>query len=858
MNEDCKPVGIDNYGGLCTLMERSDLPVGLSPACRNVEFFPGGVQTRNGTSFVTYAGGGPAPGPIVPVGLITGIAEHLRIDGTRHIIFLDVNGGLWDLNPASTGTLTRIEYDLGVVSRMKAVSIFGRIYMAFHDGKHGITHVRQYDGTNLDTVAPQGPCAAFAINTNPGANTTVGKMTPGVHDVVMVFETRSGYLTQCTTAISFTAIVDKPMVFLPGQNPIPVGPPNVIRRRLYMSAVRVDPAVAQTEFYTLPSLWIENNSPDSENFLVGAPDVELINGTPLGNIPLRQPIPPALGVEAYNKRLFAYGCLSETPRIVDTAAQTSLGQDNTNFDSGLAKVIAGVSVIPGWTIYSTKASIETGVPGASGACLTFTTDGSATLGPVTNAKSLISSAVTGALPPGSYNARVRLKLSASTGETASAIEIGNGSVRHFAVSLYNLSTYWQWCAGNIIVSGDSLSSLSLSVVNATLATSGVKVYCDAIEMYPTNSPYAGSLVYVSDPEDPEVFDAETGMIQISPDDGQEIRASFQLRGNLYFAKERSLWVTSDNGDVPTSWRVDQVSDVVGTFSADGIGVGEGWVVIASRAGLYMFDGGIPQKISQEIQPLWDRINWNYGETIFVTVFHEEKKIYIGVPMPLPLPWETHDADDAPTVANPYRPNLFLVLDYVEGFGDPIQGRGQGRKWSVTEYGNYATDMMSSAVVEWSDRRPRLLVGAMSHLAFDDPAARVDTIWTSQVTAGQVVTIYNYYETAPVGADMGRSLFSILAAKVRGAGTFVSHFVRPNDTIVGLADVTLAATPLHDVELKINQTDTQLCFRVGAESVLAPSVGGAAQEILVKGWFVLKRLAVWLKNAPFSNLRGHNL
>ena len=41
----------------------------------------------------------------------------------------------------------------------------------------------------------------------------------------------------------------------------------------------------------------------------------------------------------------------------------------------------------------------------------------------------------------------------------------------------------------------------------------------------------------------------------------------------------------------------------------GVGIGEEWVVIARRTGLYLFDGGDPVKISQEIQPTWDATNW---------------------------------------------------------------------------------------------------------------------------------------------------------------------------------------------------------------------------------------------------------
>ena len=61
-------------------------------------------------------------------------------------------------------------------------------------------------------------------------------------------------------------------------------------------------------------------------------------------------------------------------------------------------------------------------------------------------------------------------------------------------------------------------------------------------------------------------------------------------------------------------------------------MGEDWAVIAGRAGLYIFDGGEPVKISQEIQPLWDTINWAAGQTLWVRVDTRNKRILCGVPI----------------------------------------------------------------------------------------------------------------------------------------------------------------------------------------------------------------------------------
>ena len=142
-----------------------------------------------------------------------------------------------------------------------------------------------------------------------------------------------------------------------------------------------------------------------------------------------------------------------------------------------------------------------------------------------------------------------------------------------------------------------------------------------------------SLVRASSTEVPESYDGVTGIQSIAENNGQGIRAAFTLRNNLYFVKERSLYVTADDGvNEPALWQVAEVSNKVGTPSAHGVGYGEEWVVIAGRSGLYYFDGSAPVKLSQEIQPTWDAINWQYGQRLWVQVDTQHKRILVGVPM----------------------------------------------------------------------------------------------------------------------------------------------------------------------------------------------------------------------------------
>ncbi len=201
------------------------------------------------------------------------------------------------------------------------------------------------------------------------------------------------------------------------------------------------------------------------------------------------------------------------------------------------------------------------------------------------------------------------------------------------------------------------------------APSGESFLVDNIEIFLTNAAQNASLVRASGTETPEAYDGVTGIMSIAENNGQGIRSAFVLRNNLYFVKERSLYVTATDGvNEPALWAVEEASNQVGTPSAHGVGVGEEWVVIAGRSGLYLFDGSNPVKLSQEIQPTWDAINWEAGQKLWVQVDTQHKRILVGVPM------------GAAT-----QPNQILMLDYTEGFGDPLLAMltapERSRKWA---------------------------------------------------------------------------------------------------------------------------------------------------------------------------------
>jgi hypothetical protein len=140
---------LDIFGGLVTDMAPADLPAGVSPDCADVAFVPGAVKTRPGLApAFTAISGNPT---------VNYLKTYIQPNFTQTLLALDSAGKLWgELSP---GSLSEIASGLVAGARAKSVTLFGREYIALHDGKFGVDVPRQYDGTNFDRVSQIGPAA---------------------------------------------------------------------------------------------------------------------------------------------------------------------------------------------------------------------------------------------------------------------------------------------------------------------------------------------------------------------------------------------------------------------------------------------------------------------------------------------------------------------------------------------------------------------------------------------------------------------------------------------------------------------------------------------------------------------------
>jgi hypothetical protein len=791
--ESFSPLPLNVFGTWVTLLDPSDVPAGMSPAASDVEFFPGGVRTRAGlaSQFPALAG----------TPQINGLKTYATSNLVQRFLALDSLGTLY--KEASPGVLSVAAAGVQANLFLDSTTQFGREYMAFSNGLVGRDLPRQFDDTNFDRVSQVGPGEGPAV----ADATTSGNVSPGVHQCAVVFVTRQGYWTQPSPPVSWTAAGG----FQVNVTNIPTGPSNVVQRLLAFTAS------GGATFYQVPATMTINDN-TTTSLVVDFTDTILLSGVSVDNLFDQIELPQQMGVAAYTERLFWWGERANIDNF-----------NNLSFDGGWDASGSGRPL--GWRLdpaFGSGASRES-TDVIWGDALRIVADG------VTVERGYISqSAITDVngdpllANNTDYSVRARVARSANltvgtlrvNAYSPTAGQVGQG----IAVTAAQASVTYVEVSAQLFAPQVSLpTDLTLRVyLDGTPAPSGESFLIDNIEVYETNAPQNASIVRASASAAPESYDGVSGLLSIAENNGQGIRAAFAIRNNLYFAKERSLYVTANDGvNEPALWQVEEVSNQVGTPSAHGVGIGEEWVVIAGRSGLYYFDGGNPVKLSQEIQPTWDSINWQYGQNLWVQVDTQRRRILVG----------------APTGAAT-QPNQVLVLDYTEGFQDPLVAAltspERGRKWAP-----WSIAANSCGLIERPNGVAQIFLGS------NNSSGKIYSPVEGQYS-DDGAAINSFYSTAFLAATglSGRNLFGYLTAYVQGAGALLVTAISPGDLIETLLGIwTLASPGGQDQEQFTNVLAERVSFQVNTDAVGA--------------WFSLTKLVPWAKPDPYAVVRGAN-
>jgi hypothetical protein len=708
------------------------------------------------------------------------------------------------------------------------------IGVAAYNGTFAIASVP--DPTHFTFTAFTGGLAA----SGGGTASAAGTISAGVHKVCVLFQTRQGYLTQPGPSASWTASGNKRIVL----TNIPTGPSNITARILCFTG-----AGGASFFYVgagaslfSGNMILADNSTTS--LTVDFSDASLLAGTNVDSLFRLVELAPQAGVLGYSDRLFWWGERNKMDNWI-----------NLGFDGGFTGPSFPHYPL-GWTpdaVFAPGGTDEESFVVWGAAYSIVGNGGTPTRGLMT--QSAVADSLGVPLIQANTAYTVRARCAANALLTIGTLHIhlfsASGGINTAGLQLTaaQLTTsYVEYSAQLTAPLSTIPSDLQLRVFADGTPNLNGQFYIDAIEIFPTATPLNPSLVRASRVDDPESYDGIDGLLSVSENDGQAIRAAFKLRERLYFVKEHSLHATQDDGvNEPALWSIAEISRRVGTPSVRGVGIGEDWVVIAHRTGLYIFNGGEPIKISQEIQPTWNQINWSAAHTLWVTVDTKERRIYIGAPFGSAtspnkiLTLDYRDLDDASDIAG--RPPINITLTGRKTATDKT------RRWSP-----WTIAANSCAMLERSDGTAVVALGAGTPApgGGSTPTGKIYQLSDAQLS-DDGVAIPSYYTThffperaveQALSLGAHRKLFSYLTLYAEGAGN-LSLTAYLNTAAVPQAQQTLplSSPSTKDLELPINLLAERVAFQV------ATNQPGA--------WFRLQKFTPSVRVDPWSPVRGLN-
>lgn len=620
---------ISDFGGLQSVTAAGDCPPGTSADCENVMFYPGAVRHRDGfgTYYTDDEGG------------IIYWEEFITPDGTSYkLLFFDTGaiklqtgeGASTFLAPGRTST----DGTFATATKPMATTFMGRAFMALGDGSKGTELMRQYSPTlnALLPVAPDGPGVATTMHAGYPTYTTAvpdGQITDGVSSVnfVVIFVTKTGFATApgppCTVTPTASPAGFGTMYKLDN---IAVGPSYVTERWIFMTP---STGGGLNDYYHMgggPMQIKDNTTTTSGEF--GYTDAILTgSGKRLIEV-MAPPLAEHAGVTSYNQRLVVWGGRSALQNVLSSktsfAAGDASGKGYMQGPIGWRLEGGNDGTSPnGWTITTAGSALTTSAT-AVGDVVRWTGTGvAADSGDLVSGTTVVTG-VDGVDSPflAGITYRYRIRLRRSAGATGTFQVTTSGGTWDIDIAT-EIGEDW-----TIIEGGDGAVMAPTLKVDPTDALPLAEwVDFDRLHAFEKGFPYERSIVRVSRIQDPESFVevSEAGLLSVSPDDGEEVRACIAYRGNLYIFKERSMWCAIDNGGEPGNWSVNLVSSQVGVDSSRGVVAGDGFLIIINRNGLYLFQGGQPTKISTEIDGTWRASA--FGGSAFGIVDSERQQLF---------------------------------------------------------------------------------------------------------------------------------------------------------------------------------------------------------------------------------------
>jgi hypothetical protein len=744
------------------------------------------------------------------------------------------------------------------------------------------------------TIFQFDPFAIVGNKSGVGSLVTVGVIAAGVRMICYSFLTENGYITAPSPVLTYDVVAGAQGLAISN---LLTGPSNVIARIIHLTGANGGqfyniptpvPVIVNGQTVTYSSTYLLDNTSTSitlsftDDVLTAATEIDV----PGNNLFETTELGSCTALVPYAGRLAAIGEQNKIQNLLnysfDGGVQVNRGNAATG-GSGTSQTYPA-----GWTVDP--------VNGGGGSVVASPIFG--------NAYQIIASAFPG--PSGAFGAIsqnayqdedlvpiVEASTLYSVRVTASAVPSVVGSAGNLVIDLFSPSL--GRAVGTFNIQLSSMSS-QMAIYTGTMLTTAlapvpndlvIRIYVDGvvntwtvlidrIEPFPTLQPNLSGQVILSYQGNFEAFDRVSGVINTSVQNQQPTVSAFTLFDTLYLNKSGSLLSVQDNKTTePADWAEPRIiSNVVGTPSIYGVaGIrdqesGEEWSITAGQNGAFVFNGGEPIKITEEIQELWDLINWQYGYTMWVVNDIKNRRILFGVPMKtftidtnndfVPNPWLPPDTITGGD--NPTTPNCIIALNYkflttgaelgsraeihVSSFGGKLLSVDMSRKWNI-----WTIQAPCGALITRQDTTLQTLVGNSEATGkiyqlvpglLEDDGEAFWQLWTSHgwptpeqeqgLQLGSVRKTFEYMSMILGGS--GSLAINVFPDSM---STPYSHALLPN--------LTLPATSGGDTEVPVNEVGNRLFLQFSCKAV------GAG--------FSLSRIVMAMRQEAWAPVRGQN-
>ena len=576
-------------------------------------------------------------------------------------------------------------------------------------------------------------------------NATGQFIDPGTYQGTCGFITADGLWTFPAPPTTFTVPDNTTSLQV---SALALGPPNVVGRYIAITEAGQN-GVPGGNFFVLPAsvtYYYLNQKYTATATVVNDNATESVNLFFTGSI-----LNSAESIDSYGYNLFNCIEIGDPQWTVNYAGRQAFGgclnkvQNfvNLSFDGGY---LSGSQLTPlGWSKPDTYTTLIPSPKFGNSLYIKNTFGTAITCGAITQKAYQDANGVAIIEANTTYSVRVSCSSSVvGSGTLTIALVTTQGVVLgQFTVPVTSMTTNLQYYSGSLLSTKQAVipSDLTLQVYVADLA-SGADVLIDRIDIYPTEIPVLATTAYFSYAGLFEQIDSVTGGVVFESENQQPVNGAMVLYDTFYAMKGwtgsapgSSLYSLQKSSNLePAQWNEPEVAQRSGgAVGPHAFAVGEQWFLGASRNGLYLFVGGQPGKISQEIFQVWDAINWQAAQSIWVQVDLDARRIYIGVPMTTPNFWLPNAAANL----NPTSPNVILMCDF-KGLdsGEELKAYPQmhttmfgtlnaidmRRKWSIWQIPSpYANFVQGSTDVEFYICNGR----GTSKVYFLDPTANSD-------------------------------------------------------------------------------------------------------------------------------------